>query len=231
VTVAVLLAGGIGSRIGGEVPKQLIPLGGRPMLEHSLATFSAHPGIDEILVVMEPRHLDAAQALVSGFPLVTQVIPGGATRSDSTLRALDALPDPDAFVLFHDAARPLVTARIISECLSALETHDAVGTVVPSADTVWAVDGDGRLAGIPSRAGLRRAQTPQGFRVSTLRAAYARAAVDPDFEATDDCAVVFRYTPDVPIALVAGDEANLKVTEPLDLVIAEHLLAQRREQM
>jgi 2-C-methyl-D-erythritol 4-phosphate cytidylyltransferase len=230
VTVAVLLAGGTGSRIGGDLPKQLIPLGGRPVLEHSLATFSAHPGIDEIVVVMEPRYLDAAKTLASRFPLVTQVIPGGATRAESTMRALDALTDPNALVLFHDAARPLVTARIISECLSALETHDAVGTVVPSVDTVWAVDRDGALAAIPSRAGLRRAQTPQGFRVATLRAAYALATADPDFDATDDCAVVFRYTPDVPIALVAGDEANLKVTEPLDLVIAERLLAQRREQ-
>ena len=230
MTVAVLLAGGTGTRIGAGVPKQLIPLAGRPMLEHSLATFAEHPGIDEIVVMMEPDSIDAARSLASAYPKVSRVLPGGATRSESTVLALDVLADPDSLVLFHDAARPLVTGRMISDCLTALETSSAVGTVLPSADTIWTVDGDGALAGIPPRAGLRRVQTPQGFRVGTLRAAYDLALADPDFEATDDCAVVFRYTPEVPIALVAGDDSNLKVTEPIDLVIAERLLAQRREQ-
>jgi 2-C-methyl-D-erythritol 4-phosphate cytidylyltransferase len=225
VTVAVLLAGGVGARVGGAVPKQLLTLGGRSILEHSLATFADHPGIDRILIVMNVDHLDAARSLAAGHPKVTDVIPGGATRSDSTRAALAAIADDDTRVLFHDAARPMVTVRMIDDCLAALVDHEAVGTVVPSADTVWAVSDDNRLTGIPSRSTLRRAQTPQGFRAGALRAAYAVAEQDPAFEATDDCAVVFRYTPDVPIALVDGDERNLKVTAPIDLVIAERLLA------
>lgn len=224
MNVAVLLAGGIGSRVGADRPKQLIPVAGKSILEHALATFHAHPGIDEILVVMAEDHLAEARAIAAGYPKVTRLLPGGATRSDSTRRALATLDDPDAKVLFHDAARPLVTARVIDDVLAALDDHACVGTVVPSADTVWEVSEDGHLAGIPARSSLRRVQTPQGFRVGALRAAYDLAAADPDFEATDDCAVVFRYTPDVPIALVPGDEANLKVTGPLDVVIVERLL-------
>lgn len=220
-----LLAGGIGARVGGDLPKQLVEVAGRPLLEHSLATFHAHDAIAEVLVVMAPAHLAAAEALVSSYPKVRAVLPGGATRSDSTLVALAELAD-DELVLFHDAARPLVTARMIDDCLAALATDDAVGTVVESADTVWQVDADGHLAGIPSRAGLRRVQTPQGFRAGTLRAAYDVALADPAFEATDDCAVVFRYTPAVRVALVPGEERNLKVTTPSDLRVAEALLSE-----
>jgi len=225
MTTAVLLAGGIGARVGGGVPKQLLEVGGRPLLEHALATFHAHEAVTDVLVVMAPAHLAAAEALVSAYPKVRAVLPGGATRSDSTLVALGALED-DELVLLHDAARPLVTARMVDDCLAALADHDAVGTVVESADTIWLVDGDGHLAGIPSRATLRRVQTPQGFRVGTLRAAYDAALRDPEFEATDDCAVVFRYTPGVPVALVPGEERNLKVTTPGDLRVAEALLAE-----
>lgn len=225
MSVAVLLAGGIGARVGGDLPKQLVTIAGRPVLEHSLATFSAHEAIERIVVVMAAGHLAAARALTAAYPKVTDVVPGGVTRSASTQAALALLDDPDAKVLFHDAARPLVTRRIIDDCLAALDVDDAVGTVVPSADTVWQVDDDGHLSAIPPRAGLRRAQTPQGFRVRALKAAYAAANRDPGFEATDDCAVVFRYTPDVRVALVPGDERNLKVTEPSDLLVAERLLA------
>lgn len=226
MSTVVLLAGGVGSRIGADLPKQLLTIGGKPLLEHSLATFSAHPGVSRIIVVMTAAHLDQARALAAAYPKVTGVIPGCATRSDSTLAALSEIAD-DETVLFHDAARPLVTARIIDDCLAALEEYDAVGTVVASADTVWEVSADGVLTGIPRRSELRRVQTPQGFRAGVLRAAYAQALQDPGFEATDDCAVVFRYLPEVGVHLVPGDEANLKVTEPIDLVIAERLLAER----
>lgn len=221
--VAVLLAGGTGSRVGAGIPKQLIEVAGRPLLEHSLATFHEHPDIDEVVVVMAESHLGEARALTSSYAKVKRVLPGGASRSDSTLAALAVLDDDD-LVLLHDAARPLVTRRIVDDCLAALADHEAVGTVVESADTIWQVDDRGRLAAIPPRDSLRRVQTPQGFRVGALRTAYAKAALDPGFAATDDCAVVFRYTPEVRIALVAGDVRNLKVTQPSDLLLVERLL-------
>jgi 2-C-methyl-D-erythritol 4-phosphate cytidylyltransferase len=128
-------------------------------------------------------------------------------------------------VLFHDAARPFVDARIITGCVTALETAEAVAVAVPSSDTVVVVEGD-RVVEMPRRATLRRFQTPQGFRLGTIRAAYERALADPGFAAdppTDDCGVVHRYLPDVPIVVVPGSERNIKITHPVDLIVAEQI--------
>lgn len=225
--VAVLLAGGMGTRLGGDLPKQLVSVDGRTILEHSLAALHDHPEVDEVLVVMAPGHESAAEALVADFPKVSAVIEGGETRTASTRRALAHLGEEERLVLFHDAARPLLTGRIVSDCIAALRTHRAVAVAVPSSDTLLEVDQEGRVRGIPPRAGLQRAQTPQGFHLSVIREAYARAGDDVD--ATDDCAVVLRHLPEEPIVVVPGDDENLKVTRPVDLAIAETLLRRRRE--
>lgn len=223
--VAVLLAGGVGERIGLGLPKQLIKIAGRPILEHSLVALNSHPMVDEVVIVMARGHLDPVHAIVrdGGYGKVVAVVEGAATRNGSTQRALDWLGDRECNVLFHDAVRPLVTPRIITDCLRALDDHGAVDVAIPSADTIIEVGQDNTISGIPPRAGLRRGQTPQGFRASVIKRAYAHAASDPDFVATDDCSVVLRYLPDVPIALVTGDEQNMKVTEPIDVYLADKL--------
>jgi 2-C-methyl-D-erythritol 4-phosphate cytidylyltransferase len=222
--VAVLLAGGTGSRMGGERPKQLMELAGRTILERSLDAFHDHPQVDEVLIVMAPGHLAAAERIALGHPKVVGVIEGGATRSQSTMAALHRLGDRDGLVLVHDAARPLVSAAIISGCIDALVHHPAVLVAVPATDTMVEVDDDGTVRSVPPRAGLRKVQTPQGFRAGVLRAAYAAAAGDPDFVATDDASVVFHYLPEHSVGVVAGEERNLKVTTPTDLRLAESLL-------
>lgn len=221
--IAVVLAGGVGARVGAGVPKQLLEVAGRPLMAHCLAAFDDHPAVDAIILVMHPDHLDEGRALLTGLSTAASVVSGGATRSDSTLAALAVVDDAD-LLLVHDAARPVVPAAMIDRCLAALATHDAASTVIDSADTIWQVSPDGHLAAIPPRSTLRRVQTPQGFRAGALRTAYDVALRDPAFEATDDAAVVFRYTPDVAVALVAGDVRNVKVTTPEDLaVVAGHL--------
>jgi len=227
--VAVLLAGGTGTRTGLDRPKQLVEVGGRTILEHALRALHDHPEVDEVLVVMAPDHLDAARAVSARYPKVAAVLAGGRTRTASTLAALAHLGDADCLLLLHDAARPLLPARVVTDCLAALADHGAVATAIASTDTVFEVGPDGTISGVPSRDVLRRAQTPQGFHADVLRRAYAAAADDPDFVATDDCSVVHRYLPDVPVAVVEGDEATLKVTSRLDLVVVEELLRQRGE--
>ncbi|HEX6149534.1 2-C-methyl-D-erythritol 4-phosphate cytidylyltransferase [Nocardioides sp.] len=225
--VVALLAGGTGTRIGSETPKQLLTVAGRTLLEHALRAFHAHPGVDAITLVMAPGHLDEARSIVRAgryHDKVTAVVEGGATRSDSTRAALATLPARPCHVLVHDAARPLVTARIITDCLAALAAYPAVNVAIESVDTLVTVDQAGFVVDSPPRASLRRVQTPQGFHSEVLIEAYARAAADPDFTATDDCSVVARYLPDQPIVVVAGDERNLKVTTPVDLEIAAALL-------
>ena len=222
--VAVLLAGGVGTRVGLDIPKQLIKIAGKTILEHTLAAFQTHPMVDEIIVMMAPGHLDAVRAMVrgGGYDKVTRVLEGAETRNGTTLKALAEIAD-GAPVLFHDAVRPLLNPRIITECYDALERYDAVDVAIPSADTIIEVGSDDTIRAIPPRAGLRRGQTPQGFRASVLKRAYEIAGRDPDFTATDDCGVVLRYLPDVPIWVVAGDERNMKVTDPIDVFLADKL--------
>ncbi|MBA2955568.1 SDR family oxidoreductase [Nocardioides sp. MAH-18] len=223
--VAVLLAGGVGVRVGLGVPKQLIKIAGHSIMEHTLAILDRHADVDEIVVMMAPGHLDAVHKMVrdGGYAKVTQILEGAGTRNDTTQRALDALGDEDCKVLLHDAVRPLVSARIITDCFAALDEYAAVDVAIPSADTIIEVGPDNTIRDIPPRANLRRGQTPQAFRLSTIRDAYRIARQDPAFEATDDCTVVLRYQPDVPIWVVPGDERNMKVTEPIDIYLADKL--------
>lgn len=228
--IAVVLAGGTGVRMGATLPKQLLPLAGRTVLEHSIAAFDASPLIDDVVVLMHPDFLAEARAVGASFAKVRAVVAGGRTRNESTQAALDALTGlaaADDKVLFHDAVRPLVDAATIERCVAALDAHDAVYVAIPTIDTIIESEGT-RLVAVPDRRRLHRGQTPQGFRLVTIRDAYATAWRDPGFEATDDCSVVLRYAPDVPVHLVEGSPLNLKITEPVDLLIAEALLARDR---
>jgi 2-C-methyl-D-erythritol 4-phosphate cytidylyltransferase len=227
-TVAVVLAGGTGRRFGSDMPKQMHVLAGRSLVEHSVAAFEQADGVESITLVM-PAGL-TAQARKdfagSGFRKVTDIIEGGATRTESTRRAIAALGDEECDVLFHDAARPLLDQRIIADCVSALATSRAIGVAVPSSDTIIEVS-DGVVTGMPHRDALARCQTPQGFRLSVIRRAYELADADPAFAqrpATDDCGVVLRYLPEVPVRIVTGSERNIKITYPGDLDVAEALL-------
>jgi 2-C-methyl-D-erythritol 4-phosphate cytidylyltransferase len=223
--VAVLLAGGVGARIGLEIPKQLIKIAGRPIMEHALAALNSHCMIDEILIMMAPGHLDPVRAIVreGGYGKVVDILEGAETRNGTTLRALQWLGDQECNVLFHDAVRPLLTPRIITESFQALETYESVDVAIPSADTIIEVTPENTIRDIPPRAKLRRGQTPQAFRASVIKEAYALAQRDPAFVATDDCTVVLRYLPEVSIAVVRGDERNMKVTEPIDVYLADKL--------
>jgi 2-C-methyl-D-erythritol 4-phosphate cytidylyltransferase len=227
-TVAVVLAGGSGERFGTPVPKQLLPLAGRPMIEHSVAAFERAPAVDRILVVMAAGHAGQVRYLLGtgGYAKLSDVIDGGATRTGSTRRAIAELGDDECDVLFHDAARPLVSQQTIANCVAALADHRAVGVAVPSSDTI-AVVSDGLMTAIPRRDSLARCQTPQGFRLSVIRRAYQLADADPGFgelPATDDCGIVLRYLPELGVHVVPGSERNIKITYPRDLAIAEALL-------
>ncbi|SRR5712691_235092 len=229
-TVAAVLAGGFGLRLGGELPKQLQLLAGRTLLEHSVAAFERAPGVDDIIVVMPAAHVDVAVSILGDkYGKLRRIIPGGADRPGSTRCAIDLLAAaPDCNVLFHDAARPLVDQRIIADCVAGLADHEALGVVVPTADTIVQL-ADGTMVSIPPRESLGRCQTPQGFRLSVIRRAYELAAADlavGTFSATDDCGMVLRYLPEIPVKAVAGSERNLKITYAGDLRIAESLLAE-----
>ena len=223
--VAVVLGGGVGQRLGAGMPKQLLTLGGQTLIERCVAAFEAAPGVDETLVVMARGYTAEVAELVTGYGKVTAVIAGGDTRPESVRAALAAVAGgADCGVLLHDAARPLVDQRIIADCVAALEVHDAAGVAVPASDTMVLTE-NGVMHSVPPRERLFRCQTPQCFRLSVIARAHELAAADPGFSPTDDCGVVMRYLPGVPVHIVPGSERNMKVTYPQDLAVAEAVLA------
>lgn len=224
-TIGVILAGGTGSRVGLSIPKQLLKIAGKPVLEHTVSLFQDADVLDEVMILMHPDHLPAAEAIAARYPKVSRVVPGGNTRNESTMAALAALADaePDTRVLFHDAVRPLLEISIINDIVAALDHHDAVDVAIRAADTIINVDDNDEIVSIPSRSHVRRGQTPQAFRLSTIREVYRRAWQDPDFIPTDDCSVMHHYMPEKPIIVVDGAEQNMKITEPIDVFIADKL--------
>jgi len=232
--IAVILAGGRGTRFGSELPKQFVKLSGRMVIEHTIEVFEHCEAVDRIVVVVPPGHEDTVweAAMRSGWRKLEKVVMGGRDRADSTASALAALDQEgdDCHVLVHDAARPLLDRDILERCLAALQRHTAVDVVVPASDTIVEVDEHGHIHGIPERSRLRRGQTPQGFHLGVLREAYRRASVRGLSGVTCDCGVVRRELPGVEIATVAGSPSNLKITDGVDLYIAEKLIQTRATQ-
>ena len=226
--IAIILAGGIGSRVGGTTPKQLLPLAdGRSILEHSIDAFEAAPAIDEIAVVMHPDFIDAVQDLCrkNEWLKLRMIIPGGEERWESSWHAILAYIDAeqDTALWFHDAARPFVSQRILADVAEALETHEAVTVAVPVTDTLYKVQKDnvqgikGKVESIPDRSLFMRAQTPQAFHLEIVTRAYSKAIESEHLLATDDAGIVRKYEPTHPIYIVQGEEANRKITYKEDI--------------
>lgn len=217
--VAVILAGGTGSRFGGDIPKQFERIGEKTIFEHSVAAFEHHPLIDEIVVVIHPDHVYSAKKLMGGFSKVKAIIPGGNTRSLSSFAGIEFFKDyqPDTKILIHDAARPFVSEKIITNVITALDTHDAVNVALSVPDTVIETDISGKMKAIPERSSLKLVQTPQGFILSVINLAYETAFKDPGFTATDDCGVVFNYLKETDIFIIEGEKTNIKITTRSDL--------------
>lgn len=216
-----IVAAGRGERLGAALPKQYLPLAGRPLLRHAAERLARHPRVDGVRVVLGAGQLDHYERATAGLGLLPPV-EGGATRQDSVRLGLESLADaaPD-LVLVHDAARPLLSAALVDRVLDALATAEAALPVLPVADTLKRVDG-GLAASGPDRAALARAQTPQGFRFAAILGAH-RAAHAAGLSCTDDTAVA--EAAGIAVACVPGEERNLKVTVADDLALAGLLLA------
>jgi 2-C-methyl-D-erythritol 4-phosphate cytidylyltransferase/2-C-methyl-D-erythritol 2,4-cyclodiphosphate synthase len=227
-TIALIVAAGSGSRMGQDLPKQYLSLGGKAVLRHCLDTFRRHPRIAGVRVVINPACRDLYDAAAAGLEIMAPV-GGGRSRQESVRLGLESLADtaPD-YVLIHDAARPFIDAHTIDSTIDALARHAGALVAVPVVDTLkrgTEKDGTLRSGATIDRAGLFRAQTPQGFHFPAILAAHQVAAAGP--EMTDDAAVAEAAGLDV--ALVAGHEDNFKITSPADLARAERLMGEKME--
>lgn len=230
--IAIVLAGGVGSRLGLSTPKQFFKVAGKMVIEHTLDTFERNPHIDEIVVVSNPVYVSDVENIVlrNGWKKVKKILKGGKERYDSSLSAIHAYEGGEEVnLVFHDAVRPLVSQRIIDDVCEALKTYEAIDVTVPAVDTIIEAEGD-HIASIPDRSRLQRGQTPQAFRLSVISEAYKRAFKDPDFKVTDDCGVVVKYMPEVSVHLVEGEESNMKLTYKEDTFLLDKLFQLRGSQ-
>ena len=219
----VIVAGGGGTRAGGEELKQFRWVAGKPMLLHSVQAFMARPDVGMVVVVLPQRYAGDPPPWLFQCDVDRLLVSlGGRTRSESVANGLDDLPDEAQIVLVHDAARPLVGAATIDRVIAAVREGRSAVAALPVLDTLKEVDADGRIVRTVPRDALWRAQTPQGFPRRVIVDAHRRARTER-VTATDDAALLERLG--LPVHVVRGSERAMKVTEPGDFARVDLLFA------
>jgi 2-C-methyl-D-erythritol 4-phosphate cytidylyltransferase len=219
----ILVAGGHGKRMGAMVPKQLLKLGGVTILKRTLAPFLKCPDIAGIVIVAE-------ESIVAQISDITHniyenskgiaVVKGGTERQDSVMNGLETIPDDTDIIVIHDAVRPFVTSGLISQCVQSAIQHGAVTVARSITETVKVID-NGMVVKTLDRSQLYSAQTPQAFRAELIRNAHRKARKE-NFTGTDDCMLVERLG--YPVYIIEGNDMNIKITTPTDLMIAGAML-------
>jgi 2-C-methyl-D-erythritol 4-phosphate cytidylyltransferase len=227
-TVAIIPAAGSGNRMGRELSKQYLSLGGTPLLVHALNVFEMCPLVDALIVVVPPPDVDSVRTeLLPPWNLkkLAGIIPGGKERQDSVRAGIEALDRETGIVVIHDAVRPFITVGLIENCIRAAAEEGAATVGVPVKDTVKEVAADGRVMRTCDRNLLWLTQTPQAFRRDIIENAH-RAAVRDGYRGTDDTSLVERLG--IAVRMILGDYGNIKITTPEDLAIGEALVAKRQ---
>lgn len=230
--IAIILAGGVGSRLGLSTPKQFFKVAGKMVVEHTIDAFESNPHIDEIAIVSNPFYISDFESIIikNGWKKVKKILKGGQERYHSSLSAIKAYEGSDANLIFHDAVRPLVSQRILNDVIKALEKYSAIDVAMPATDTIIEVNGD-FISQIPDRSKLKRGQTPQAFHIDTINRAYDIALKDENFKVTDDCGVVVKYLPETPVYVVTGEESNMKLTYKEDTYLLDKFFQLRKSEL
>ena len=222
----IVVAAGSATRMEG-IDKIMTPLGGTPLILHTLAPFQASPLVEEIVIVTQEDKMVEIGTLCSrnGFDKVKRIVKGGATRTDSVWAGLKEVSKSAGYIAIQDGARPFVTREIIEETIRTAKARSAAAPAIPVKDTIKRAE-DGVVTETLDRASLFAIQTPQGFAAPLIRAGIQKA-VEEKISLTDDCAAVERLG--CPVALTQGSEENIKITTPADLILGEAILAAREE--
>ena len=216
-TTAIIVAAGSGSRFNSETPKQFLEIMGKPIVVHAIERFDAAPSVDAIVLVLGKDHV--AKFDLSHLKKVTAIVAGGDSRSRSVLNGFDAVPSNTEIVAVHDGARPLVTVDEIERTIAKAKQTGAACLVAPVTDTIKSIQGD-EIAATLDRSQMRRALTPQVFKIEALRKAFED--VELDNNVTDECYLVKKLG--YPISIVEGSSRNIKITHEEDLLLAEALM-------
>lgn len=230
---ACILAGGIGSRMGNEKPKQYINIGDKPIILHTIEKFCLCSEFEEILILCPKDWIEYTKGLIKkhiGSDNSIKVLLGGDTRNETIMNAIRYIEksgnlDEDTIVVTHDAVRPFVTYRIIEDNIKAAKEFGACDTVIPATDTiVESIDGKS-VSSIPNRASLYQGQTPQSFKALKLKELY-ESLEESEKAILTDAAKIFVIKGET-VSLVRGENSNIKITYPYDLTVAESLLKQQ----
>lgn len=218
-TTAIIVAAGSGSRFNSDIPKQFIEIHGKPVIVHALERFQAAPSVDSIVLVLAGDQVAGFES--DAISKLTKVVAGGTTRAESVLNGLNAVDAGTEIVAVHDGARPLVAVDEIERTIATAKETGAACLVAAVTDTIKSVRGD-EIAATLDRDKLRRALTPQAFRIEVLKKAFELG--DLSDAVTDECYLVERLGH--PIAFVEGSSRNIKITHAEDLIFAEAYLRQ-----
>ena len=206
---AVIVAGGTGFRFGGDIPKQFIKINGQEILSFSVNTFLEHPQIDEVIIVYHP---DWKEHVITNYPNCI-VIEGDQRRQDSSMKGVSVVSDESEHVLIHDAVRPFVSKKIISDCISALENSDGSAPIMSVSNSLIQLEKE--KATYVDRSHIREVQTPQCFRKELIS-----EALSSNIEGTDDIGIVLRLFPESKLSFIPGNRDNFKITTKRDLQLA-----------
>ncbi len=222
---AVIAAGGIGSRMGSEIPKQYIKINNKAIICHTVEKFSRNERIDKVIVLCPEEWVSYTKELMTDNKTV--VIDGGKTRNETLMRAIDYIESTDTLqsdtlLITHDAVRPFVTDKIINDNIDAVLMYGATGTAIEAVDTIFETENGEIITSVPDRSKLYQAQTPQCFGAIRLRELYNSLTGSEKEILTDACKIFTIKGYDVHI--VKGDVSNIKITYPYDLIVAEAIL-------
>ena len=230
MTYGVILAGGVGSRMGSEKPKQYLSIGGKPVIVHTIEKFCMYNDFEKVLILCPAQWIGYTKDLVRkyiGEDSKVDVIEGGSVRNETIMNAIKYIEaegnlNEDTIIVTHDAVRPFVTYRIIEENVAAAKEYGACDTVIPATDTiVESLDGD-MISAIPERKLLNQGQTPQSFKALKLKELY-ESLTSEEKDILTDAAKIFVLKGE-KVKLVKGETFNVKITYPYDLAVAEALL-------
>ena len=221
----IILASGDGRRFNEQLPKQFANLKGKTVLEHSIETFTDIDEVQEIIVVTNPLFHDFTDTVIKNIQTTKaiRVVEGGKSRNSSSYNGISSVSDSDAYVLIHDAARPIVSKKTVVECINKLQSVEAVAVAIPVSDTIYKINDKSEIEEVPDRKFYLQAQTPQGFKLELIKKAHELARKDDNIYFSDDCSMILKFNLS-KVYWVSGDEKNIKITYPIDKEIAKVLI-------
>lgn len=228
-----ILAGGIGSRMGAEIPKQFIEINGKPIIAYTIDVFVEHPGMEAVIILVPEDWVEYTRELVGENFRNTKniyVVSGGELRNDTIMKGIEFIEskfkvDDETIVLTHDAVRPFITTEIIDNNIEAMKYYSVCDTVIPATDTIVHSANHKTITNIPDRAELYQGQTPQTFKMVKFKELY-QSLSDEEKRILTDAAKVFVIRGEA-VGLVEGAASNIKITYPSDIIMAKAILGAR----